>query len=70
MLLREVRGEIQRRHIQDSQTALEEAMAGSPALDACRLRQGIKTGAWLTVLLSTVNGTDLGSQEWRYILFL
>ena len=29
-----------------------------------------KTGAWLTVLLSTVNGTDMGDQEWRDALFL
>ena len=28
------------------------------------------TGAWLTVLLSTVNGTELGAQEWCDALFL
>ena len=28
------------------------------------------TGAWLTVLLSTVNGTKLGAQEWCDALFL
>ena len=27
-------------------------------------------GAWLTVLPSTVNGTELGAQEWRDALFL
>ena len=29
-----------------------------------------KTGAWITVLPSTVNKTELGSQEWRDALFL
>ena len=29
-----------------------------------------KTGAWLKVLPSTVNGTELGAQEWRDALFL
>ena len=29
-----------------------------------------KTGAWLKVQLSTVNGTELGAQEWRNALFL
>ena len=30
----------------------------------------VVTGAWLTVLPSTVNGTELGAQEWRGALFL
>ena len=34
------------------------------------MRRAAKTGAWLTVLPSTVNGTDLGGQEWRDALFL
>ena len=29
-----------------------------------------KTGAWLAMLTSTVNGTELGTQEWRDALFL
>ena len=29
-----------------------------------------KMGAWLTVHLSTVNGTELGVQEWQDALFL
>ena len=29
-----------------------------------------RTRAWLSVLPSTVNGTELGAQEWRYFLFL
>ena len=27
-------------------------------------------GGWLSVLPSTINGTELGAQEWRYSLFL
>ena len=34
------------------------------------MRRAEKTGAWLTVLPSTVNGTELGAQEWRDALFL
>ena len=34
------------------------------------MRRAAKTGAWLTVLLYTVNGTELGAQEWRDTLFL
>ena len=34
------------------------------------MRQATKTGAWLTVQPSTVNGTELGAQEWRDALFL
>ena len=46
------------------------ALEGAPVLQARRMRQAAKTGAWLTVLPSTVNGTELGAQEWRDALFL
>ena len=46
------------------------ALEGSPVLHARRLQRATNTGAWLTVLPSTVNGTDLGTQEWRNALFL
>ena len=48
---------------------LEEAIAASPTLDARQMRRVTKTGAWITVLLSMVNGMELGDQEWRYTLF-
>ena len=35
-----------------------------------RLQRETKTGTWLTVQRSTVNGTELGAQEWRDALFL
>ena len=51
-------------------TALKEAMVLSHALDACQMRQGTKTGAWITVFPSTVNVTDMGDQDWCDTFFL
>ena len=34
------------------------------------LRQGTKTEAWLAVFPCTVNGAELGDQEWRNALFI
>ena len=39
-------------------------------MQARQIRRAAKTGAWLTVLPSTVNGTELGAQEWCDALFL
>ena len=46
------------------------ALEGTPVLHARCLRRAAKTGAWITVQLSTVNGMGLGSQEWHNTLFL
>ena len=45
-------------------------MVTDPELDDRRLRRGTKTGACLTMLPFTVNGEELGAQEWRNDLFL
>ena len=45
-------------------------MASDPVLDARWLRYGTKMGDWLTALPSTVDGTELGDQEWLDALFL
>ena len=45
-------------------------MSTTPDLVDRRLWRGTKKGAWLKVPLSTVNGTELESQEWCDILFL
>ena len=50
--------------------SLEMTIAGSPAGVTQRLQRAKKTGAWLTVQPETVNGTELGSQEWRDAAFL
>ena len=52
------------------QAALEEDMITASALVALQLRRGANIGAWLIVLPSTVNGTEMGAQEWRDDLFL
>ena len=38
--------------------------------DACRLGRITWKGVWLSVLPSTVNGTELGEQLWGDSLFL
>ena len=55
---------------QRAEAALTAALEGGPVLQARRMRRAAKTGAWITVLPSTVNGTDLGAQDWRDALFL
>ena len=70
LLLQKGYKEIRRQNIHNTQAALEEAMSAAPTLEYHKLRRGTNTGAWITVLPYTVNGTDLGDQEWRFALFL
>ena len=49
---------------------MEATIAGAPEVVTRRLRRATKTGARLTVQLSTVNGTEMGAQEWRDPAFL
>ena len=55
---------------QRAEEALTAALEGAPVLQAHQMRRAAKTGAWLTVLPPTVNGTGLGAQEWCDALFL
>ena len=68
--LREGRTAVRRRGQRRAEEALTAALEGDPVLHARRLQRATKTGAWMTVQPSTVNGTDLGAQEWRDALFL
>ena len=68
--LREGRTAVRRRGQNWAEEALMAALEGPPVLHARCLQQAAKNRAWLTVLLSTVNGTELGSQECRDALFL
>ena len=68
--LREGRTTVRRRGQSWSEEALMAALEGAPVLHACCMQRAANTGAWLTVLTSTVNGTELGDQEWRDALFL
>ena len=59
LLIGEGRYEIRQRHAEDVETALDEAQAAGSTEDAWRMGQITRTGAWLSVLSSTVNGTEL-----------
>ena len=70
LLMWEGREEIRQRHAEGSETALREAWDTASNLDARRLGRIKRTGAWMSVLPSTVNGAYLGAQEWSESLFL
>ena len=53
-----------------AEKALTAALEGTLVLHARRLQRATKTGAWLTLMPSTVNGTELVAEEWRDALFL
>ena len=55
---------VRRQNVAKAMASLETTITGSPEVVTRRLQQATKTGAWLTVQLSTVNGTELGAQEW------
>ena len=68
--LREGRSAVRRKSVAKAMASLEATTAGAPEVVTRRLRRATKTGAWLTVQPSTVNGTDLGAQEWQDVAFL
>ena len=59
-----------RRGQQQAGESLTATLEGARILHAHRLQRATQTGDWLTVQPSTVNGTNLGAQEWREALFL
>ena len=61
LLMEEGREEIQRRHTEAAEAALGEAWAYASMEDTQWTGRIQRTGAWLSVLLSTVNGTELGA---------
>ena len=64
------RAAFRRKSVAKEMASLEVTIAGAPEVVTHRLQRAKKTGAWLTVHLSTVNGTELGAQEWRDSAFL
>ena len=64
------RAAIRQRSVAKAMVSLEATIARAPEVVTRKLQQEKNTGAWLTVHLSTVNGTDLGAQEWRDDTFL
>ena len=61
---------VRHRGEQRVEAELTSALEGAPVLQAHRMRRAAKTGDWLTVLPYTINGTEMGPQEWRDALFL
>ena len=68
--MREGRSEVRNRNTLRSEEALMNTLEGAPVHVTRRLLRAMKTGAWLTVHSSTVNGMELGAQEFRDALFL
>ena len=52
---------VRHREEQRAEAALTASLEGAPVLQARQMRRAAKTGAWITVLPSTVNGTELGA---------
>ena len=68
--LQEGRTDVRRQGQSRAEEPLTSALEGAKVLNARRMRRAEKTGAWITVLPPTVNGTELGAQEWRDAFFL
>ena len=64
------RSAVRRKSVVKAMVSLEATIAGDTEVVTRRLRRGTKTGAWLTVQPSTVNGTEVGAQEWQDAAFL
>ena len=60
--LREGRTDVRRCGYIRSEEALTSALEGPPVLHARHMQREAKTGAWITVMLSTANRTELGAQ--------
>ena len=70
LLMGEVRYEIHQRHADAAETALGEDWAAMSTENACLMGRITRKGAWLSVIPSTVNGTELGAPDWRDSIFL
>ena len=68
--LRDGRVAARQQNVAKAMALLETTITGAPAVVTRRLQRATKTGAWLTVQPPTVNGTELGAQEWRDAAFL
>jgi hypothetical protein len=57
------------RGLAESQEKLEGILLNLPDRRCHTIKKGEEIGAWLSVLPSTVNGTELSTQEFRNALF-
>ena len=68
--LRDGRAAVRCQNAAKAVVSLETTIVRALVVVTRRLRRATKTGAWLTVQPSTVNGTELGAQDWRDAAFL
>ena len=68
--LRDGRAAVRWKIVAKAMSSLKATIAGAPEVVTRQLRRVTNTGAWITVQPSTVNGTELGEQEWRDAPFL
>ena len=66
----ESRDDIRRQHGEAADTALGEAWDSTSTEYVYQMELITRIGAWLLVLPSTKNGTEIGVQEWRNPIFL
>ena len=62
--------EIRQWHTEAAEKALGESQAAASTKDSQQMIKIQRKGAWLSVLPSTVNVTELGAQKWRDSIFL
>ena len=55
---------MQKQRVLLADEAMAETLAAPPVQGARQLQQATKMGEWMMVQPSTVNGTELGAQEW------
>ena len=68
--IREGREELRKWSARWSEEALADTLEGALVQFSRHLWRATNTGMWLTVKPLTVNGTELGAQEWQNTLFL
>lgn len=64
-VMREVRSEVKTRNKAKNDKALNWIVSKLPCDDRRTIERGKQTGQWLSVLPSSVNGTELSAQEFR-----
>jgi hypothetical protein len=64
-VLKNGKAELRKRSLESSKQAMESILQTLPTGESRTIRRGQQTGAWLSLLPSTVNGTELSAQEFR-----
>jgi hypothetical protein len=59
------KAEIRKQNVEESEASLTAILTSLPADKSRTIGRGRETGAWLSILPSTVNGTELSAQEFR-----